>query len=93
MGCAGWDHATLCDALAADYNEANGRDGWTAARAAPLLAVLWEHLPWLKPWHNELDEEYQQRLGDLYESFVHSQLARFGLTERDLRQWAPPGRS
>ena len=93
VGCAGWDHLTLCHALAAYYNEASERDGWTAARAAPLLAAIREHVPWLKQWHNDLDEEYQERLGDVYDSFVRSQLARFRLTEHDLRHWAPPGRS
>ena len=93
VGCAGWDHLTLCHALAAYYNEADERDGWTAARAAPLLAAIREHVPWLKQWHNDLDEEYQERLGDAYDSFVRSQLARFRLTEHDLRHWAPPGRS
>ena len=34
VGCAGWDHLTLCQALAAYYNEANERDGLTAARGA-----------------------------------------------------------
>ena len=93
VGCAGWDHLTLCHALAAYYNEADERDGWNAARAAPLLAAIREHVPWLKQWHNDLDEEYQERLGDVYDSFVRSQLARFRLTEHDLRHWAPPGRS
>ena len=93
VGRAGWDHLTLCQALAAYYNEADERDGWTAARAAPLLAAIREHVPWLKQWHNDLDEEFQQRLGDVYDSFVRSQLARFRLTEHDLRHWAPPGRS
>ena len=93
VGCAGWDHLTLCHALAAYYNEADERDGWNAARAAPLLAAIREHVPWLKQWHNDLDEEYQQRLGDVYDSFVRSQLARFGLTEHDLQRWARPLRS
>ena len=91
VGCAGWDHLTLCQALAAYYNEADERDGWNAARAAPLLAAIREHVPWLKQWHNDLDEEYQERLGDVYDSFVRSQLARFRLTEHDLRQQAPNG--
>ena len=89
VGCAGWDHLTLCQALAAYYNEANERDGWTADRAAPLLAAIREHVPWLKQWHNDLDEEYQQRLGDVFDSFVRSQLARFGLTEHDLTAITP----
>ena len=89
VGCAGWDHLTLCHALAAYYNEASERDGWNAARAAPLLAAIREHVPWLKQWHNDLDEEYQERLGDVYDSFVRSQLARFGLTEHDLTAITP----
>ena len=93
VGWAGWDPPTLCQALAAHYTEANERDGWSAARLTPLLAVIREYLPWLKQWHNDIDEKYHQRLGDLYESFVRSQLAQLDLAEDDLRQWAPPGRS
>ena len=89
VGCAGWDHLTLCHALAAYYNEADERDGWNAARAAPLLAAIREHVPWLKQWHNDLDEEYQERLGDVYDRFVRSQLARFRLTEHDLTAITP----
>ena len=89
VGRAGWDHLTLCQALAAYYNEADERDGWTAARAAPLLAAIREHVPWLKQWHNDLDEEYQERLGDVYDSFVRSQLARFRLTKHDLTAITP----
>ena len=38
---------------------------------------------------NDLDEEYQERLGDVYDSFVRSQLARFRLTEHDLTAITP----
>ena len=93
VGWAGWDPPTLCQAVAAHYTEANERDGWSAARLTPLLAVIREYLPWLKQWHNDIDEKYHQRLGDLYESFVRSQLAQLDLADDDLRQWAPPGRS
>ena len=93
VGWAGWDPPTLCQAVATYYTDANERDGWSAARLTPLLAVIRERLPWLKQWHNDIDEEYQQRLGDLYEAFVRAQLAQLDLAEDDLRQWAPPGRS
>ena len=93
VGWVGWDPPTLCQAVATYYTDANERDGWSAARLTPLLAVIRERLPWLKQWHNDIDEKYQQRLGDLYEAFVRAQLAQLDLAEDDLRQWTPPGRS
>ena len=91
VGWAGWDAPTLCRAVATYYTHAHEREGWSAARLTPLLAVIREYLPWLKQWHNDIDPEYNERLGDFYETFVQSQLAHFGLAQDDLRQWAPPG--
>lgn len=87
---AGWDARSLCEAVAAYYTEVQQHDGWSPARLTPLLAVLHEHLPWLKQWHNDIDPEYHQRLGDFYETFLRSELATLGLTEEDLRGWMPP---
>ena len=42
----------------------------------------------MKQWHNEIDPEYDQRLGDFFESFLHSQLSELDLTEDDLRSWS-----
>ena len=36
-------------------------------------------------WHNEIDPEYDQRLGDFFETFLHTRLSELGLTEDDLR--------
>ena len=93
VGWAGWDAPTLCRAVATYYTHAHEREGWSAARLTPLLAVIRESLPWLKQWHNDIDPEYNERLGDFYETFVSSQLAHFGLAQDDLRQWAPERRS
>lgn len=54
------------------------------------VACLKERLPdgdpfRLKQWHNDIDPEYHQRLGDFYETFLRSELATLGLTEEDLR--------
>ena len=91
VGWAGWDAPTLCRAVATYYTHAHEREGWSAARLTPLLAVIREYLPWLKQWHNDIDPEYNERLGDFYETFVQSQLAHFGLAQDDLRRWAPAG--
>ena len=87
VGWAGWDALTLCQAVAAYYTRAYEREGWDAARLAPLLAVIREYVPWLKQWHNDLDPDYNERLGDFYAGFVGQQLAYLGLTQDDLRQW------
>ena len=93
VGWAGWNAPTLCQAVATYYTHAHEREGWSAARLTPLLAVIRDHLPWLKQWHNDIDPDYNERLGDFYEGFVRSQLAYFGLAGDDLRHWAPEGRS
>ena len=67
VGWAGWNAPTLCQAIATYYTDAHEREGWSAARLTPLLAVIREHLPWLKQWHNDIDPDYNERLGDFYE--------------------------
>ena len=91
VGWAGWTVLELCKAVATYAAEVTEHDGWPRQRLTPLLAVLQENLPWLKQWHNEVDPEYNQRLGDFFETWLHSQLSIFELTEDDLRAWTPPG--
>ncbi len=90
VGWAGWTVLELCRAVATYAAEVTEHDGWPPQRLTPLLAVLQENLPWLKQWHNEVDPEYNQRLGDFFETWLHSQLSIHGLTESDLRAWSPP---
>ncbi|MDE0457269.1 MAG: BREX-2 system adenine-specific DNA-methyltransferase PglX [Chromatiales bacterium] len=90
VGWAGWNPLDLCQAVATYCTEVIEQDGWPPERATPLLAVVQENLPWLKQWHNEIDPEYNQRLGDFFETWLHSQLSILGLTEEDLRAWVPP---
>ena len=90
VGWAGWNSLELCQAVATYYAEVIEQDGWPPERLTPLLAILQENLPWLKQWHNEVDPEYNQRLGDFFEAYLHTQLSILGLTEDDLRAWTPP---
>ena len=93
VGWAGWNALELCQAVATYCAEVIEQDAWPSERLVPLLAVLQENLPWVKQWHNEVDPEYNQRLGNFFETYLHSQLAQFGLTEADLRRWSPPDAS
>ena len=90
VGWAGWNALELCQAVATYHAEVIEQDAWPPERLIPLLAVLQENLPWVKQWHNEVDPEYNQRLGDFFETYLHSQLSTFALTEADLRAWSPP---
>ena len=90
VGWAGWTVLELCQAVAAFCEEVIEQEGWPPARMIPLLAVLQENLPWLKQWHNDVDPDYNQRLGDFFETYLHSRLSNFGLTETQLRSWSPP---
>ena len=90
VGWAGWNALELCQAVAVYSAEVTEHDGWSRERLTPLLAVLQENLPWLKQWHNEIDPEYNQRLGDFFEAYLHSQISNLGLTEYDVRTLTHP---
>jgi hypothetical protein len=90
MAWAGWDHLQQATALAAWYTEVTAQEGWTVERLKPLLAGLAELIPWLKQWHNDLDPEFQERMGDFFETFLQGQLQLHGLTRDDLKRWTPP---
>ncbi len=90
VGWAGWDHLGQARAIAAWYTDIVDSDGWSAERRKPLLAGLDELIPWLKQWHNDIDPEYGERMGDFYEGYLKGQLQALGLTREDLRTWQPP---
>ena len=65
------------------------QDGWSAARLTPLLAGLLELIPWLKQWHNDVDPETGERLGDYFDSFLETQARALGLTRAAIHAWKP----
>jgi hypothetical protein len=90
IGWAGWDYLQQAKALAGWYTEVVEQEGWSVERLKPLLAGLAELIPWLKQWHNDLDPEFHERMGDFFETFLQGQLQLYGLTRDDLKVWAPP---
>jgi SAM-dependent methyltransferase len=89
---AGFDHLQQAKALAAWLIERKEQDGWTADKLKPLYAGLDQLIPWLKQWHNDVDPETQQRLGDYFQGFLDQELRAQGLTIDDVRGWTPPAR-
>ncbi len=47
-------------------------------------------MPWLKQWHNEIDPEFNMRMGDYFEGFLQEEAHSLGMTVEDIRSWQPP---
>ena len=88
---AGYDHLQLARAVAAYFakvqEELGGSDD---PRLVPLLAGLLELIPWLKQWHNDVDPEFNMRMGDYFEDFVEQETRTLGMTVEQVRDWQPP---
>jgi len=89
IGWAGWNHLQQAQALAAFYLQARTQEGWSAEKLAPLLAGLADLIPWLLQWHNDLDRDYDLRMGDYYQGFLSEELRALDLPRSELDKWAP----
>ncbi len=85
---AGWDHLQQAQALSA-YLEDAKNSGWNEHRLIPMLAGLFELLPWLRQWHNDMDPTYGLGMGDFFANYIESRARELGNTLEDLRDWAP----
>ena len=81
---AGWNHLQQARALAALYVERKDTDGWDAPRLTPILAGLADLVPWLQQWHNDIDQEFGERLGNYFASFTDDERRSLNLTPNDL---------
>ncbi len=90
IGWAGLNHLQRAQAIAAWYLDRKEQEGWDADQLKPMLVALDELIPWLKQWHNEVDPEYGERLGDYYEGFLLEELRQFDLSRDDLIAWELP---
>ena len=91
---AGYDHLQLARSISAyfvDIQEHLG--GRNDPRLVPLLACLLELIPWLKQWHNEVDPEFGERMGDYFEGFVNEEARQLGKTIPEIKAWQPEART
>ncbi|MCY2993741.1 MAG: hypothetical protein NTY19_38575, partial [Planctomycetota bacterium] len=88
---AGYDHLQLARSISAYYVDIQERlGGRDDPRLIPLLACLLELLPWLKQWHNEVDPEFGERMGDYFQGYVNEEARQLGKTVPEIRAWEPP---
>ena len=59
-------------------------------KLTPLLAGLLEIMPWVRQWHNEVDDNFGASPAYEYDTYLTSQREKYGLTEDDLRAWKLP---
>jgi len=90
IGWAGLNHLQRAQAIAAWYLDRKEQEGWYAEKLKPMLVALDELIPWLKQWHNVIDPEYGERMGDYYDGFLLEELRHFGLSRDELTAWEPP---
>ena len=93
VGWAGWDHLQCAQALATTYERRRSVDGWSPEQLKPILAGLAELVPWLRQWHNDVDQATGLRLGDFFAEFVATESAANGFGTDDLAAWQPPART
>ncbi|HBO3456332.1 TPA: BREX-2 system adenine-specific DNA-methyltransferase PglX [Pseudomonas aeruginosa] len=89
IGWAGLNHLQRAQAIAAWYLDRKEGEGWETERLIPMLVALDELIPWLKQWHNEVDPEFGERMGDYYEGFLLEELRNLEITRADLLSWQP----
>lgn len=88
---AGCDHLQLALAVAGHYMEVKEVLGGSQdPRLEILLAALLELLPWLKQWHNHIDPEFLERMGDYFEGFIDEEAKTLQKSLDDIRGWRPP---
>jgi hypothetical protein len=97
LGWAGWNHLEQARAIATYYQRMKTEEGWEPDRLKPILAGVLDLKPWLIQWHNELDPETGERLGQYFAQFAESQCQELGFSPEEVRAWQPnstadPGR-
>ncbi len=90
IGWAGWDHREQAQALATLIVGRQDDDGWGAERLTPLLAGLYEVMPWVRQWHDEVDPLYDGSPAEVYDAFLADAMGRNNVTAGDLTGWRPP---
>ena len=89
LSWAGWSHLEQAKALATYFQRMRTEEGWEPERLKPILAGLLDLKPWLLQWHNELDPELGERLGDYFVRYTEAQCQELGFSQEEVLAWQP----
>jgi len=91
---AGLDHLQLAKAIGDFYglvqNDIGGSDD---PRLVPLLAAIYELIPWIRQWHAGNDPVYGGEPADFFEDFLRTEAVGRGMTVAEVIAWQPPART
>jgi len=87
---AGYDHLQLARAIAERYEQAKEQEG---RKLVPLLDCIGQLIPWLKQWHNEMDQAFGTRMGDYFENYLAEESKALGMTVAEVMAWTPPAKA
>ncbi|MEU1538036.1 BREX-2 system adenine-specific DNA-methyltransferase PglX [Actinacidiphila glaucinigra] len=93
LGWAGWDHKDQAQALINLIEDRTEQSGWDTERLTPLLAGLYEVMPWVRQWHGEYDAEWESVPAEDCDAFLDEQLGKHRLSAADLKAWRPVKRA
>jgi hypothetical protein len=89
LGWAGWDERDLARALAERLILLREHEAADTERLTPLLAGVFELLPWINQWHPHAESAYGGTAGAFFDMWLDQQLSELALTRDDLRAWRP----
>jgi hypothetical protein len=81
LGWGGWDHQEQALALVLAIEARLAASSWEEAGLTPYLAGLVELLPWVRQWHPDH--------ADFYDEVVADYQQEYELTDEALRNWRP----
>jgi len=87
-GWAGWHHGERGQAMASLANDVS-RAGAPDEQVVPLVGALIEIEPWLRQWHDELDERTGVSPAAAVAGIISTLLSRLGRGRDDVAAWRP----
>jgi hypothetical protein len=78
LGWAGWDQVAQAQALATMYLDRKTHALWPRERLLPLLAGVFELLPWLRQWHSGPRPGFPGSPAEFFTSLVDTELSALG---------------
>ena len=88
LGWAGWNDLDKGLAIFSTFADRADEDAETEALAG-ILAGLVEVLPWVKQWHNDLDPQFNLKMGDYLEAQLAEAARSLSIPVEDIPAHAP----